>query len=295
LWRLYELDERVVFVDSCSSIRRERGALLEDIRGLQKSFLAATFLLIIASTAPAGGLSEVPPEERQLPPPEDSLRIADERIVGQEYNDAVPNLVDAVAADDDQLPAAEERFEIIRRARTEYVEKGREVEAQLRELISGEIPPDQVVPTAFAALRLIGQMTEILPNPNPDDLRLITNLQSRVLLTIDRRRFGALMAAAAEELDDGNYARAVEIYVNGLGEYGFEAAAREGSGDPTVAEGQARIEALLESDGIAIQIGGFNPDDYDLTGARFAAARETIRTLATGDEGPAFTSVAVPA
>ncbi|HKJ85771.1 MAG TPA: hypothetical protein VKA06_06830, partial [Spirochaetia bacterium] len=234
-----------------------------------------------------------------LPEPEESLRIADSDIENQEYNDAVPRLVDAVRADEEQLPAAESRFERIRAARTAYVEKGREVEAELRELIAGDIAPDQVVPTAFEALRLIGEMNEILPNPNTEDERLIANLQSRVLLTIDRRRFESLMAAAAEEIEAENYVAAVEIYINGLGEYGFETGTDAVAEGGIVAEGQAQIEALLETDGIAIQIGSFNPADYQLTGARFAAARTTVRDLATagGDESGevTFAATAEPA
>src|SRR6056297_2120426 len=125
-----ELDAAVVSVDSGSSILEERGALLAVKRGSERPLLAAVLLVSIALTAHTGGLAEVPPEDQPLPEPEESLRIADVDIENQEYNDAVPRLVDAVRADEEQLPAAESRFERIRAARTAYVEKGREVEAE---------------------------------------------------------------------------------------------------------------------------------------------------------------------
>ncbi|MFW5738675.1 MAG: hypothetical protein ACOCYX_07160, partial [Spirochaetota bacterium] len=214
------------------------------------------------------------------------------------YDDAVPYLALAARRDEELLPAAEEVFEEIRRARIEYEAKGREVEARLRELISGDIPPEEVVATAFRALRLIGEMNDIIPFPNPENAQLISELQSRVLLTIDRRRFEALMDAALARLEAGDTVEAVDIYVNGLGEYGFEVA---GTGteaqDDVVEEGQARIEALLETDGIAIQIGSFDPEQYELTGERFATAREAIRreTIEGDEDEPAFTDIAIPA
>ncbi len=249
-------------------------------------------LVTVAVPVSATGARESGDAGRGLPRPEESLTQADESIRGQRYDDAIPRLVDAVRADDDQLPAAEVRFEQIRQARLAYIAKGREVEAELRELIAGDIGPQMVIPTAFEALRLIAEMTDILPFPNPEERELITELQSRVLLTIDRRRFDALMRAASEELDSANYVRAVEIYVDGLGEYGFElsSAAR----DDAVADGQAQIAALLETDGIAIQIGSFNPADYELTGPRFATARDTIRRRTVSPAPDSFATIASP-
>lgn len=250
-----------------------------------------------------GSALDAAAREAGIPPgvePRELIETARALVAEKRYDDAVPYLALAARRDEELLPAAEEVFEEIRRARIEYEAKGREVEARLRELISGDIPPEEVVATAFRALRLIGEMNNIFPFPNPEDAQLITELQSRVLLTIDRRRFEALMDAALARLEAGDIVEAVDIYVNGLGEYGFEVA---GTGTETqaqedvVEEGQARIEALLETDGIAIQIGSFDPEEYELTGERFAAAREAIRREAIeGDEDePAFTDIAVPA
>ncbi len=291
----------MVFVDTCSNINW-RGEALLGRRDSHKPLTAVILLILVASTGFAGGMGEVGSDDgRELPDPEESLEQADERINIREFDEAVPSLVDAVRADDEQLPAAEQRFDRIRDARRAYIEKGRQVEAELRDLISGEIPRDEVLPTAFQALRLIDEMYDILPYPNPEDEELIGELQSRVLLTIDRRRFEALMDAALVEIEAGNYVRAVEIYINGLGEYGFESpAAPDGDADAgsQVAQGEAEIEALLETDGIAIQIRSFDPDDYGITGERFAAARETVRAdavAAAADADSTFVAVAEPA
>ena len=247
--------------------------------------------MLSAATVPAGGLIEqTEPDGRTLPPPQESLSRADESIRVQRYDDAIPSLVDAVHADPHQLPAAERRFDRIRQARNQYVATGREVETELRELIGGDITPEMVVPTAFQTLRLIARMNEILPFPNPEDQDLINDLQSRVLLTIDRRRFDALMNAAADALSSHDYVRAVDIYVNGLGDYGLGGV---GTGRATGTAGEEeRIGALLETDGISIQIGSFDPSEYGLTGLRFAAAREAIRRHSVGDSADSFIAVA---
>ncbi len=225
-----------------------------------------------------------------LPPPEESLSHADESIRGQRYDDAIPRLVDAVLADHHQLPAAERRFDQIRDARGRYVASGQEVEAELRKLIGGTISPQMVVPTAFQALRLIARMNDILPFPNPEDEDLIRELESRVLLTIDRRRFDALMSAASEALEATDHLRAVDIYLNGLGDYGLGGPAHGDASGPAGEE--ARIGALLETDGISIQIGSFDPDEHGLTGLRFVAARETVRRHAVGETVDSFVAVA---
>lgn len=248
------------------------------------------FLVFLVPSLLAGGRSEDRPQD-----PREFLEEADEDISQRRFDEAIPDLVEAVQADDEQFPAAEQRFEQIREARNAYNEAGQEVGARLRELISGDIPPDRVLEVAFQALALIDEMTDILPNPNPADRALISELQTRVLINIDRRRFQQLMDAALAEIEQGDYSRAVEIYVNGLGEYGFEPTTGEG-------EDEAQIEALLETDGIAIQILSFDPDEYELTGERFEAARETIRALTVGNDDAAtagepadLASVAVPA
>ncbi len=250
------------------------------------------FALLAIPAFATGVLESDDPADRELPSAEESLTQADQSIRGQRYDEAIPRLVDAVKVDDDQLPAAEARFSRIREARQAYVEKGRQVERELRELIAGDIEPEMVVPTAFEALRLIAEMNEILPFPNPEERELISGLQSRVLLTIDRRRFDTMMRAAAEELESDNYVRAVEIYVNGLGDYGFEVS--DPTVDGAVTDGEARIAALLETDGIALQIGSFDPADFELIGERFAEARETIRRRTISDPQETFASIAAP-
>ena len=270
-----------------------RGALLGARKGGSRPFIAALLFFSAVWTAAAAGLTETEQaDERELLPPEESLRRADDSIRTRLYDDAVPSLLDAVYMDPEQLPAAQQRFNQIREARAGYVAKGREVEAELRELISGEIPPQLVIPTAFRALSLIAEMSAILPFPNPEDRILVAELQSRVLLTIDRRRFEALMAAAEAAIRTGDYVRAVEIYVNGLGDYGFAFAADT---DATTAEDGAQIDALLETDGIAMQIGGFSPNDFGLSGPRFAVARDAIRMATVDDPEGAFTAIAGPA
>jgi hypothetical protein len=277
-------------------------ALVEERRNTYRPLLAVVFLFIVASTVFAGGQGESRLDDRPaVPEPRESLEQADERIDEQRYDEAVVPLVDAVEADEEQLPAAEERFEEIRDAQRAWVAKGQEVRAELNELIAGDIPADQVVPTAFQALRLIDEMRTVLPYPNPEAQRTISELQSRVLLTIDRRRFEALMDAALAELDAGNYVRAAEIYVDGLGEYGFDVPDGQSGGRTTAGaqtDDSSQIVALLETDGLSIQIGSFNPGAYELSGERFAAARETVRAQAvhSEEEGElAFTDIAVPA
>ncbi|MFW5788442.1 MAG: hypothetical protein ACOCW3_00760 [Spirochaetota bacterium] len=282
------------------------------MRGAHRPRLAVLLLLAVASTAYAGGQGEGRADELDalareagIPSglePTELIETARELVEEKRYDEAVPYLTIAARRDEELLPAAEEVFEAIREARIAYEAKGREVEARLRELIAGDIPAEEVVPTAFRTLRLIGEMNEIFPFPNPEDAQLIAELESRVLLTIDRRRFQALMDAAHVRLEEDDTIGALDIYVNGLGEYGFEVAsvadADTGAQEDAVAEGQERIEALLETDGLAIQIGSFDPDRYELTGERFAAARETIRSQTVGptaEDEPAFVDIATPA
>ena len=305
----------MVFVDTCSSIIRRGDALLTVVRGAHRPCLAVLLLLAVASTVYAGGQGEdradaldAVAREAGIPiglEPIELIETARELVEEKRYDDAVPYLTIAARRDEELLPAAEEVFQTIREARIAYEAKGREVETRLRELISGDIPAEEVVPTAFRALRLIGEMNDIFPFPNPEDAELIRGLESRVLLTIDRRRFQALMDAAYARLQENGTIAALDIYVNGLGEYGFEvtsvAGAETEAQEDAVAEGQARIEALLETDGLAIQIGSFDPDRYELTGERFAAAREAIRLQTVGPGGPgaaaesAFVDIATPA
>ena len=268
-----------------------RGALRGVRRGVHTPPIAVLLFVLSAATATPGGLIERPePVAEMLPPPEESLVRADESIRGQRYDDAIPRLVDAVLADHHQLPAAEQRFDQIREARTRYVAAGREVEAELRNLIGGDISPQLVVSNAFQTLRLIARMNEILPFPNVDEQYLMRDLQNRVLLTIDRRRFDALMSAASAALDAQDYTRAVDIYLNGLGDYGLGGVADLEPSETT--DDEARIGALLETDGILIQSGSFDPVEHGLTGTRFLAAREAVRRHTVSDTRDSFIAVA---
>ena len=194
---------------------------------------------------------------------------ADQRIREQDYDAAVGDLIRIVEDDEEELPAAETRFEAIRQARRAYVERGREVERELRALLEDDIPPDEVVPRAIAALTSIAAMRDIIPNPNPEDAALISELQFRVQLTIDQRRFRALMQIAAEAFRAGDFVAAVRIYVDGPDE------------EPIALTPEQQELIRLES-GLDLQRGLFETVRTGIDAELFASAREAVRVVAAG-------------
>ena len=218
-----------------------------------------------------------------------------ERLIGeQRYNEAVAVLTRVVACDREQLDRAERYFDRIREIREQYVLKGFEVRDALQTMISEETTEEQLIPRALQALALIAEMSTIIPFPNFEELRLVASLESRILLTVDQRRFQLLMAQAAEASApvDGTpvYAEAVRLYTVGP--------------DPEI-DLSAAVDAeagafLLERlrYGLDLQREYFESQEYGLVSDLVTEARELVRRLAVIGEPdglPAFTAVAGPA
>lgn len=220
------------------------------------------FLLLFAPALFGTGQFEVvSPEER--------LRQAADLIAREQYNTSVPGLVKTWEEDPEQAEVVEEQFREIRSVYEQYLAKGEEVQAKLLEILSEDLTADELLPRAIEALDLIAEMEDILPDPNPRDAELITELRYTVQLNIDRRRFQNLMEAAALRLAEGDFAGAAEIYINGVDDL---------AALTSLEEGESEISITLEN-GLDIQRPAFEIRDYGILGTSVAAARESVRAV----------------
>lgn len=278
----------MVFVDTGSSIKPRGIALPRARKDHIFAFLAGALLVLSARPADGSALSEVPERDQLLPAAEEAfssvriaLRDAEALIEAQRYDEAAGLLANIVTFDEEALEAAEDLFAIINAARTAYVETGGQVVAELNELLSADISPDQVVPTALRAYELIDRMREILPFPNEQELAVRNDLQTRILLTIDQQRFNQIMVAAQVEIDAARFGEAVRIYVEGLDDYGFDITGAVVDQGEEAESAAAQIAAQLAAgDGIRLQLGSFFAEDYPLTGTAFESARNSVESLA---------------
>ncbi|MFP4375517.1 MAG: hypothetical protein ACLFP4_00610 [Spirochaetales bacterium] len=208
----------------------------------------------------------------------DRLERAADLIEQEQYNESVDQIAGAVEIEEEQLEEAEKLFARIREALTRWNEKGDEVRQVISRLLEPDFPDEEVLPTAVEALALIQEMREIYPNPSAEQAALIGQMNEQVSLTVDRRRFRAVMDAAAERLEEGDYTGAVEIYVAGL-EQEFE----------NLTEAQAAL--VNDESGLNLQRTTFESNPQDVGDQLVASAREEVRRIALEDD-QSFVAVA---